>query len=170
MKLRLVALPVVLLAILVSASGGLSTTASNTVTAGRVSRTTAAITPATLAPSVCSSIAAGLTTLRVGVNGNNSNELILSNGTGLTLSGSGGTDCMVGGAGVDTLSGGNGNDVIYGRAGNDVLNGDANNDTLLGGAGTDTLTGGAATDSCDRGTDGLGTFATCETSTSVGPD
>jgi Ca2+-binding RTX toxin-like protein len=141
---RIVLLPVIALLLVVSASGGLASGASNTVTAGRLSRNAESITASKLAPAVCSSIG--------------------------TLNGNGGADCMVGGAGADTLNGGAGTDVLFGRAGNDTLSGGNGNDLLYGGLGTDSLSGNNNTDHCDRGTDALGTFATCETTSSVGPD
>ena len=71
----------------------------------------------------------------------NTNSLILGNGSNETLNGSSNNDIIYAGAGNDTIYGGEGNDTIYGGDGNDKLYGGWGNDTLIGGKGDDYLKG-----------------------------
>ncbi|WP_421738824.1 type I secretion C-terminal target domain-containing protein [Caulobacter sp.] len=59
--------------------------------------------------------------------------------SGLTVSGSTGSDFLFGGLGSDRANGGYGNDIISAGAGNDFLTGDSDDDLLIGGLGADTF-------------------------------
>jgi Ca2+-binding RTX toxin-like protein len=64
----------------------------------------------------------------------------------LEINGEAGNDLIIGGTLNDTLAGGAGRDNLYGRDGDDTLNGDDGNDGLVGGAGDDTLADTAGDD------------------------
>ncbi|MFH1870442.1 MAG: calcium-binding protein [Pseudomonadota bacterium] len=67
-------------------------------------------------------------------------HVAVSNVSGASLVGAGGTsDILIGGAFDDTLEGGGGTDLLIGGSGNDVLDGrDGESDLLIGGTGFDT--------------------------------
>jgi serralysin len=82
-------------------------------------------------------------------------EVLTSNATGLSLTGSefantitgdAGNNVLTGNGDNDTLVGLLGNDRLYGGNGNDGLKGDAGADRLYGNAGKDTLSGGSRKD------------------------
>jgi len=131
--------------------------AANTVPATRIGQSDHAVTLQQLAPPECAAIAAGLTSLIVGSDGDDGNNLILGSAGTDTIRGRRGSDCIVGGGGDDVLNGDQDDDVLVGGPGNDTLNGDQQNDTLNGGPDTDTCAGGAGTD----------TATTCETISGV---
>ena len=80
------------------------------------------------------------------INGNSSNNLIITfEGDDNVLSG-GGKDCIVLGEGNDTADGGTGNDVIDAGGGDDVINASSDIDIVYGGEGNDKLTGGSSVD------------------------
>ena len=72
--------------------------------------------------------------------GTSGNDIIVSRGGGVTISGGLGDDLIYGDTGNDSLDGGAGNDTLLGGDGNDQLRGAGGNDTLDGGAGVDTVT------------------------------
>jgi hypothetical protein len=97
-------------------------TASNTVPASNIGQQQFTVDANTLEPLACSAIT--LTNPVVVTNGAGTagNDLLLANGTGMTLNGNGGQDCMIGGAGVDSFKG-NGKsagDVCIGHGGTDI--------------------------------------------------
>ena len=98
-------------------------TASNTVPASRLGRTTQAITPNAVKPAACSAIT--VTTLVTGSG---------------TFSGTSAANLVLGSAAVDTVTALGGTDCVLGGGGNDSLNGGAGNDVCIGGPGTDTFT------------------------------
>lgn len=90
--------------------------------------------------------------------GGSFNDLLIANGSGITLYGGDGHDTLRGGGGSDYLASDHdgtdapqspfiaGNDRVHGRAGNDRLATGAGNDVLNGGAGTDRLEAGNGND------------------------
>jgi Ca2+-binding RTX toxin-like protein len=77
----------------------------------------------------------------------------LDGGTGSdTITGSTGDDTIIGGTGDDDLDGGTGNDNIDGGTGNDTITGGLGDDTIIGGTGVDTIIGGAGNDDLTGGT------------------
>lgn len=66
--------------------------------------------------------------------------------TGVTRTGTAGSDTLMGGAGNDTLIGQGGSDTLQGSKGDDSLAGGAGYDALMGGDGADRLAGGADAD------------------------
>jgi Ca2+-binding RTX toxin-like protein len=119
--------------ILLSVVGAVA--ASNTVPFTRLDQDTFTITANDLKPSECSSL--NLTTIVVGGNGTNGNDLILGSAGNNTIRADDGDDCIVGGGGDDTLQGQRGNDIILGEDGNDSLRGNQDTDVCDGGPGTD---------------------------------
>lgn len=97
-------------------------TSANTVPSSKLLDDSRSITPDTLKPTECSTIA--LTAKR--------------SGSGL-ISGASTAELITGGAAVDTISGNSGNDCILGGGGNDSINGGLGTDVCIGGAGTDTF-------------------------------
>jgi Ca2+-binding RTX toxin-like protein len=118
------------------------------------------------------------TKLDVVINGNQVNQVVLADVTGIlvnggngndhitientltipsTLMGGNGKDKLNGGAGDDVLDGDNGKDALSGGGGDDALSGGRSNDNLDGGDGNDTLSGGKGNDNLmgDAGTDTL---------------
>ncbi len=92
--------------------------------------------------------------------GANVEDLVLTDGAGLTgygnelgnkITGGNGNDRIFGGGGMDFLFGGAGDDYLSGDDGNDALNGEAGHDHLLGGQGNDTLSGGIGNDRLEGG-------------------
>lgn len=80
------------------------------------------------------------------INGNSSNNLIITfEGNDNVLSG-GGKDCIVLGEGNDSADGGTGNDVIDAGGGDDRVSASSDQDVVYGGAGNDNLTGGSSND------------------------
>ena len=90
--------------------------------------------------------------------------------SGLTLTGTSGSESLYGTAGNDTINGMDGGDTLIGNAGNDLVNGGSSADTLLGGDGNDILYGGGGNDYL-TGNAGADTFlfkgATAETGVSI---
>jgi Ca2+-binding RTX toxin-like protein len=70
-----------------------------------------------------------------------------------TITGGTGDDTIIGGTGDDDLDGGTGNDYIDGGTGNDTITGGLGDDTIIGGSGLDTLIGGLGDDTIIGGTD-----------------
>jgi len=69
-----------------------------------------------------------------------------------TVSGAGGSDCIIGGGADDSLRGGGGNDTIGGAGGNDTIFSGAGNDCIKGGAGDDSVTSASGEDTIHGGT------------------
>ena len=88
-----------------------------------------------------------LGSVRLRLNGDAGNDLILGSVNDDTIDGGDGRDTLLGGSGNDTLFGGADNDAINGQAGDDSVTGDDGNDSLAGGDGKDTLRGGLGNDS-----------------------
>jgi len=118
--------------------------AANSVPATRVGQSNHPVTVQQLAPSECSGIASGLTSLVVGsgnIDGGNASSLILGSAGNDLIRARQGNDCVVGGGGDDDLRGNQGNDVLLGGGGNDSLDGgNGANDWCYGDSGTDTQT------------------------------
>ncbi len=74
---------------------------------------------------------------------------MLTNGVGVTYTGSSKVDVVAGGVGADTISGAGGADQLSGGTGADSIVGGAGADTLSGGAGNDTIDLGASDSSID---------------------
>ena len=109
-------------AICFSTSVGAAFAASNTVSAGRIGRTTKTITAEALKPSDCSTITVNAIVVGSGtVTGTAADELILGGAAADAITGGAGDDCIVGGGGIDTIAGGLGTDVCVGGAGIDVF-------------------------------------------------
>jgi Ca2+-binding RTX toxin-like protein len=94
------------------------------------------------------------TKLDIVINGNQVNQVVLADVTGILVNGGNGNDHIT----IEntltipsTLMGGNGKDKLNGGAGNDVLDGDEGKDALSGGGGDDSLSGGRANDNLDGG-------------------
>ena len=77
--------------------------------------------------------------VRLDVNGEAGNDLVIGGTAGDTLAGGAGRDSINGRDGDDTLNGDGGNDALAGGAGDDALLDTAGEDRLLGGAGNDTF-------------------------------
>jgi Ca2+-binding RTX toxin-like protein len=93
--------------------------AGNTIPATMTGRSQATITANTLKPSACSAIT--LSTLKIGVSGTSSAELLLATAGADTITAGGGNDCVLGGAGNDTIDCGNGTDIAIGGPGTDTF-------------------------------------------------
>ncbi len=94
------------------------------------------------------------TKLDVVINGNQVNQVVLADVTGILVNGGNGNDHIS----IEntltipsTLMGGNGKDKLNGGAGNDVLDGDNGKDALSGGGGDDSISGGRGNDNLDGG-------------------
>lgn len=94
-------------------------TAANAVPASRADARTQSITANTVKPSACAALA--LTTVVVGANGSNGNDLLLGSSAVDNMRGNQGNDCMLGGNGNDSLRGDNGTDVCVGGPGTDTF-------------------------------------------------
>lgn len=94
-------------------------TATNTVPASSLGRTSQAITPDTLKPLDCAGIT--LTTIVIGSTGTAGNHLVLGSAGVDTMDRNGGNDCIIGGGGNDSLRGSAGTDVCLGGAWNGQL-------------------------------------------------
>lgn len=96
------------------------------------------------------------TALNLSGTGNNFNNSLYGNDGDNTLNGLLGNDSLRGGLGQDTLYGGGNDDTLYGGQGNDALNGGGGDDFLYGEEGSDTLLGGAGNDYLQGGSSGAG--------------
>lgn len=117
MRYRLVIALAFLVGFVPSASSWLASTAANAVPSTNVSQfVSATITPATLAPSGCSTLPT-LTALVTG-SGNftntTSNALVLGSAAAENINDNGHNDCLVGGAGQDHVNGQTGDVCIVG--------------------------------------------------------
>ena len=113
----LLALALVAAAVLVTAL-----TATNTVPATSLGRTTQPITANALKPAACAAL--------------NLTAVVVGSGT---WSGGSASELILGGAGIDTIRGGGGGACILGGGGNDSLRGDGGTDVCIGGPGADTF-------------------------------
>lgn len=84
--------------------------------------------------------------VRISAGGGNDRISALRADVRLEINGEAGNDVIVGGSLDDTLSGGAGRDAVHGRDGDDILQGDEDGDVLVGGAGDDTLLDTAGAD------------------------
>lgn len=82
----------------------------------------------------------------VGISGGAGDDIIFGNSSDNIISGGNGNDRIFGGNGTDFISGGDGNDDLHGGQGDDFLSGDNGHDILLGGQGDDLLSAGAGAD------------------------
>jgi len=115
-----VAAAVAALFLLGTFSAGSALSAGNAVPGSRLTRFVTAITANTLKPASCAGIT--LTSLIVGVNGNNNANLLLGGPGADVMSAQGGSDCVLGGGGNDNINCGAAVDVAIGGLGTDVFN------------------------------------------------
>ncbi len=113
-RLALIGLPFMILmsAILVH-------TSANTVSESGIAFVTEEVTANQLKPSACASL--DLSAYYSGVDGADTNDLVLGTSAADSLNGGGGNDCIVGGNGDDMLDGGDGTDICIGGAGTNTF-------------------------------------------------
>lgn len=158
-KKKVITLLSMFLGVLILLAVSYALTAGNTIQTSAQGELDEPVDANQLAPPECAGL--NLTTIIVGTNGTNANDLILGSAGDDNLGGRRGTDCIVGGDGDDTLRGLRGGDVLVGGGGNDTLRGGQNGDTIYGGDGDDVINGGNGTDECFGG-GGTDTFTRCE--------
>ena len=104
----------------VAASVVVGMTAANSVATSRAGDSTRAVTTDELKPAPdCSGIA--LSSLVVGINGTNGNDLLVGSTAVDNMDGNLGNDCILGGGGADSLRGSQGTDVCIGGPGIDTF-------------------------------------------------
>lgn len=123
--------------ILILSTAVFALTATNTVASSTASESYHTATANEMKPPECDAL--DLTTIVVGSNGTQGNDLILGTTGGDLLQGKKGDDCIIGGDGDDTLRGGQDNDILLGGAGDDTLDGGKEYDECYGQAGNDNI-------------------------------
>lgn len=121
-KPRLARPGLVALALVLGVTVVTALTATNTVPATSLGKTTQPITANDLKPAACAGISLS--------------AVVVGSGT---FNGTGASELILGSAGVDTIRGQGGSDCILAGGGNDSLRGDGGTDVCIGGPGTDTF-------------------------------
>jgi Ca2+-binding RTX toxin-like protein len=106
-----------ILAATVAVSAVVGLTAANSVATSRAEDSSRAVTADELKPATCAGVA--LSSVVVGSNGTNGNNLLIGSTAADTLDGNQGNDCVLGGGGNDSLRGSQGTDVCIGGPGTD---------------------------------------------------
>ncbi len=112
----------ILLIILILASGIFALAASNSIPPTSAGTDTVALNPDDIKPAECNSIT--LTELVQGsgtITGTTGNDLILGSGGNDMIDGLGGDDCILGGDGDDTIDGNDQTDICLGGQGTDTF-------------------------------------------------
>ncbi len=119
MSKRIIRLILISLPILVLLSALFAHMSSNTVSESGISFTTEEVTANQLKPSACAGL--NLTAYYYGIDGSDTNDLVLGASIADSLNGGDGDDCVVGGSGDDSLDGGAGTDICIGGEGTNTF-------------------------------------------------
>lgn len=130
-----------------------------TITGQFASSLTATVLPSTRIESLTFDDDWGPFTIRNGLIGTSTNDLIVGTALADAISGGLGDDFIWGGGGNDTINGGDGENEMHGGAGNDSIIGGVAKDDFYGGTGSDVLVGDAGYDTVYYEDQSAGVFA-----------